>query len=67
MSSPVGQPILFCDVITADILTSFAKVIGDAWVSACLIFGGKLAFSQLEGAGSGLGEWVVPFMVSFVH
>lgn len=64
LTSPIGQPILFCDVITADIFTSFAKVIGDLWVSSCLVFGGHISASQLEGAGSGMGYWVVPLMTS---
>ncbi|KAL7417724.1 EXS family-domain-containing protein [Mrakia frigida] len=67
LTSPVGQPILFCDVITADILTSFAKVIGDLWVSSCLVFGGHISASQLEGAGSGMGYWVVPLMTAIPY
>lgn len=29
----------FCDVILADVLTSFAKVLGDVWISAGLLIG----------------------------
>ena len=31
------QPILFTDVVLADILTSFAKVLGDVWLSLVLL------------------------------
>ncbi|WFD31793.1 protein-ER retention protein [Malassezia sp. CBS 17886] len=32
------QPVLFCDVVAADILTSFAKVLGDVWQSLVVVY-----------------------------
>lgn len=36
--SPLHSHVPFCDIILADILTSSAKVLGDVWVSGCLLF-----------------------------
>lgn len=35
--SPLYSPVPFSDIILADILTSSAKVLGDVWVSGCLL------------------------------
>ncbi|EJT45180.1 protein-ER retention-related protein [Trichosporon asahii var. asahii CBS 2479] len=58
---PANSPIFFCDVIFADILTSFAKVLGDFIVSAGqVLFGGV---SHGREAPAGLAKWVTLAMV----
>lgn len=59
---PPGQAPLFCDVILADILTSFAKVLGDLVVSACQIWGGGVSRGRIRM--DGLKGWAVLAMVS---
>ena len=48
---PRNAHVYFCDIVLADILTSFAKVIGDVWLSLCMILpgGSLLVFPQQEG------------------
>ena len=58
---PVSGPVFFSDVILADILTSFAKVLGDLWISACQIWHGGV--SQGRVAQSGWSNWVTLSMV----
>lgn len=50
-ASPVSMPIYFSDIVLADIFTSFAKVIGDVWLSFCMIMpgGSLLLFPEQEG------------------
>lgn len=43
----IFRPVPFCDVILADMLTSFAKVLGDLWVCVCMI----LNLDDVENAG----------------
>ena len=45
------MPIYFSDVVLADIFSSFAKVIGDVWLSFCMIIpgGSLLIFPEQEG------------------
>jgi hypothetical protein len=45
------MPVLFCDVVLADIFTSFAKVFGDLWLSLCMLApgGSLLIFPSHEG------------------
>ncbi|KDQ21866.1 hypothetical protein BOTBODRAFT_150872 [Botryobasidium botryosum FD-172 SS1] len=63
--SPLDQPIHFSDVIFADIFTSYAKVIGDMWISACCLWpGGSLVrLPELEGFSS----FVVPLLMSLPY
>ncbi|KAG9001459.1 hypothetical protein FRB90_011600, partial [Tulasnella sp. 427] len=57
------QPVYFSDVILADIFTSFAKVLGDLWVSAYMLFpGGSLMMSNLDIQG--WSEWAIPVLIS---
>jgi hypothetical protein len=61
INPPTNQPIFFCDVILADIATSFAKVLGDLWVGTHqLLFGGV---SQGRVAQHGVGKWITLAMV----
>jgi hypothetical protein len=56
----------FSDVILADILTSSAKVLGDVWVSGCLLLTASERFGlggEL-GGGGGARVWMVPLMTS---
>ena len=59
--SPRSQPIYFADVILADVFTSFAKVIGDLWLSAAMLLpsGSLKTFPIFEGKW----EWIVPCMM----
>ncbi|BEJ15597.1 hypothetical protein CspHIS471_0502020 [Cutaneotrichosporon sp. HIS471] len=58
---PARDPIFFCDVILADILTSFAKVLGDLLVSANqIVFGG---ISHGRQVPHGATKWLVLGMV----
>lgn len=51
------SPVPFCDVLTADILTSFAKVLGDVWVSVGLLFHPDVSPDH----------WGVPLFIRFVQ
>jgi hypothetical protein len=58
---PLNSPVFFSDVILADILTSFAKVLGDLWVSACQIWNGGITEGRV--AQTGWSNWITLFMV----
>ncbi|KAI5123051.1 hypothetical protein M0805_000486 [Coniferiporia weirii] len=51
LSSPTSMPVYFSDVVLADIFTSYAKVIGDVWLSLCMIVpsGSLLIFPSQDG------------------
>jgi hypothetical protein len=61
---PSDSPIFFCDVILADILTSFAKVLGDLWISACQIWNGGI--TQGRKSQSGWANYITLAMVWYV-
>ncbi|KAK4058143.1 protein-ER retention protein [Microbotryomycetes sp. JL221] len=44
----IYSPVPFSDIILADILTSSAKVLGDIWVSGCMLFSATTKFG-IEG------------------
>jgi hypothetical protein len=48
---PTTSPIFFSDVILADILTSFAKVLGDLFISACQIWYGGITQGRVGQKG----------------
>jgi len=56
----ITRPVAFCDVILADILTSFAKVLGDVWVCVCSILG-------MEDEAAGFKDLGVPFMIALPY
>jgi hypothetical protein len=60
----ISSPVYFCDVILADILTSFAKVLGDLWVSACQIWWGGITEGRV--AQSGWSRYITLAMVWYV-
>ncbi|WVQ98093.1 hypothetical protein IAU59_005215 [Kwoniella sp. CBS 9459] len=62
---PLNSPIFFCDVILADILTSFAKVLGDMWISTVQIWVGDISKGRV-GVG-GFGRYITLAMVSFPY
>ncbi|KAI6110584.1 EXS-domain-containing protein [Pisolithus croceorrhizus] len=58
-------PIHFSDVIFADILTSYAKVLGDVWLSFWMLLpgGSLLSIPQYEG----WYQWVLPCLMSIPY
>lgn len=62
---PLNSPVFFSDVILADILTSFAKVLGDLWVSTCQIWNGGITEGRV--AQTGWSNWITLSMVWYVH
>ena len=59
---PLSASIFFADILFADILTSFAKVMGDLWVSATQIWNGGI--TQGRVAQTGWSNWIVIGMVA---
>jgi hypothetical protein len=53
--------VFFADVILADILTSFAKVLGDLWVSASQIWYGGITHGRVRQYG--WSNWITLSMV----
>ncbi|KAJ7497455.1 EXS family-domain-containing protein [Mycena latifolia] len=58
-------PIYFADVVFADVFTSFAKVLGDVWLSACMLLPGNTLFST-PADGEWL-RWVMPTIMSLPY
>jgi len=54
----------FGDVMLADILTSYAKVLGDLWVTGCMFLGGISATGKPDRACG--GKYAVPFVMRYV-
>lgn len=56
--------IFFSDVVFADIFTSFAKVLGDVWLSCCMLLpGGSLL---LPPGQQGYARWILPTIMRYV-
>ncbi|PWN23748.1 EXS-domain-containing protein [Microstroma glucosiphilum] len=53
----------FPSILLADVLTSFAKVFGDVWLTACFLVPRKEHHTWWNGRGS----WVVPLLVSLPY
>jgi hypothetical protein len=51
----------FGDIMLADILTSYAKVLGDLWVTGCMFLGGISATGKPDRACG--GKFAVPFVI----
>lgn len=62
---PSGRPIYFSDVIFADIFTSFAKVLGDVWLSVYMLLPG--ATLLLLPRQEGLSRWIFPTIMRCAH
>lgn len=52
------QHIYFADVVFADVFTSFAKVLGDVWLSLCILMPGASLLSP--PSQTGLARWILP-------
>ncbi|KAF9222721.1 EXS-domain-containing protein [Gyrodon lividus] len=60
-----NSPIYFSDVVYADVLTSFAKVLGDMWLSLCMLLPGG---SLLElPSQDGWYQWILPSLMSLPY
>lgn len=57
------NPPTFPSILLADVLTSFAKVFGDVWLTACFLVPRKEHHTWWNGRGS----WVVPLLVSLPY
>ncbi|EMD37342.1 hypothetical protein CERSUDRAFT_114018 [Gelatoporia subvermispora B] len=63
--SPPHHRIYFSDVVFADVFTSFAKVLGDVWLSLCMLLpGGSLL---IQPAQTGLARWILPTIMSLPY
>lgn len=51
----------FGDIMLADILTSYAKVLGDLWVTGCMFLGGISATAKPDRACG--GKLAVPLVI----
>ncbi|KAI0081348.1 EXS-domain-containing protein [Panus rudis PR-1116 ss-1] len=63
--SPRNHRVYFSDVVFADIFTSFAKVIGDVWLSFCMLLPGGSLLAQ--PAQTGLSRWILPTLMSIPY
>lgn len=63
LSPSLSQTVTFSDVILADILTSFAKVFGDVWLTACFLVPRKEHHTWWNGKGSA----AVPILISLPY
>ena len=53
----------FGDILLADVLTSYAKVLGDLFVSACMLVSSKYTSTSKPDRACG-GQFLVPFIIS---
>lgn len=53
----------FGDILLADVLTSYAKVLGDLFVSTCMLFDAKTTSTAKPNRGCG-GAYLVPLIIS---
>lgn len=60
----MSQPVHFSDIVLADVLTSFAKVIGDLWISACML--APWGSLRLPLVDEGRLQWMVPCLMRWV-
>jgi len=59
------SPVLFADIVLADIFTSFAKVLGDCWLSFWMLLPGNSFFIQLSD--SDWKRWILPSIMSLPY
>jgi hypothetical protein len=64
MVGGLDQEAKFGDVMLADILTSYAKVWGDLWVTGCMFLGGLSAAGKPDRACG--GKLAVPLVIRYV-
>lgn len=53
----------FGDILLADVLTSYAKVLGDLFVSTCMLFSSRTTSTSTPDRGCG-GQYLVPLVIS---
>lgn len=58
---PPHRRVYFADVVFADVFTSFAKVLGDVWLSFCMLMPGGSLLTQ--PAQVGLARWILPTLM----
>ena len=58
-----GQDGKFGDILLADVLTSYAKVLGDLFVSGCMFFSSKYSSTDKPNRTCG-GPYMVPIIIS---
>ncbi|OJA09866.1 hypothetical protein AZE42_06264 [Rhizopogon vesiculosus] len=61
--SSMDSPVYFSDVVFADVFTSFAKVLGDVWLSTCMLLpgGSLLSLPSLDG----ISQWILPSLMRY--
>ena len=60
----MNHRVYFSDVVFADIFTSYAKVLGDVWLSLCMLLpGGSLLAPPKQ---YGLYRWILPTLMRYV-
>ncbi|KAI0302612.1 EXS family-domain-containing protein [Russula brevipes] len=65
LSSPLNHRVYFSDVVFADIFTSYAKVLGDVWLSLCMLLpGGSLLSLPTQ---NGWYRWILPTLMSLPY
>lgn len=59
----MDSPVYFSDVVFADVFTSFAKVLGDVWLSMCMLLpgGSLLSLPSFDG----LSHWILPSLMRY--
>ncbi|OSX66295.1 hypothetical protein POSPLADRAFT_1133399 [Postia placenta MAD-698-R-SB12] len=62
---PPHRRVYFADVVFADVFTSFAKVLGDVWLSFCMLMPGGSLLTQ--PAQVGLARWILPTLMSLPY
>ncbi|KIY74460.1 EXS-domain-containing protein [Cylindrobasidium torrendii FP15055 ss-10] len=62
VASSMDSPVYFSDVVFADVFTSFAKVLGDVWLSVLMVMPGHTLLQP--PAQEGLMRWIVPTIMS---
>ncbi|KAG6873406.1 hypothetical protein C0995_015831 [Termitomyces sp. Mi166 len=60
-----NSPVYFSDVILADIITSFAQVVGDVWLSLCMLIPGNSILRPQTGVG--MSRWILPTVMSLPY
>ena len=64
ISTPTNHRVHFSDVVFADIFTSYAKVLGDVWLSLCMLLpGGSLLSPPTQ---YGWYRWILPTLMRYV-
>ncbi|KAI0775676.1 EXS-domain-containing protein [Trametes elegans] len=62
---PSPHRVYFSDVVFADVFTSFAKVLGDMWLSVLMLLPSGSLLSQPVQAG--LSRWILPTLMSIPY